>query len=96
MGKTWDDLHREHLAWWHLALPDMTADDWAKKFQEEAEEFLKDPSGTEASDCLGVLFAWAEADGVDLLQAAFDKLEVCRHRKWARRPDGTYHHIEGR
>lgn len=93
-GLTWDDHHAKFLAWWRVALPDETADDLVLKFKEEAKEFIDDPNGTEAVDCIGVLFAWADRAGVDLLQMAAEKLEVCRHRQWARRPDGSYHHIQ--
>lgn len=89
---TWDAAIREHRDW-GLATFDMTADQVVLKFEEEAKEFLDNPSGEEAADCIGALLIWAEIKSIDILQAFTEKLEVCKGRTFARQPNGTYHWV---
>lgn len=89
---SWDTAIHEHRKW-GLTTFDMTADEVVLKFKEEAKEFLDNPSGEEAADCIGALLIWAELEGLDMHLEFTKKLEICKQRTYERRPNGTYHHV---
>lgn len=67
------------------------------KLQHEAKEAENAPDDvTEYADCLlGILGASSKADISleELIKVSFQKLQICKSRKWDLLADGTYQHI---
>jgi hypothetical protein len=91
---SWDDYAKEAVEWARDVFPETTAEQEVQKFDEESLEFLEDPCGFEAADCIFCLLIWADRAGVDLLQSAMDKLAIAKKRKHVRQADGTWKHVK--
>ena len=80
-----------------LRWPTPTSQSFVTKFREEVDEFTAAPSLEEAVDALVCLVGWAHRSGhalEDLAVAGEAKLEINRARRWQRRADGTYKHVD--
>jgi dCMP deaminase len=96
-----DAIRRRHLAWKRATFPHETIRSAALHLADEADELLRNPSS--ADECADVrLLLWSvedqltgfiERSGVDILDAAEQKIAVNERRIWADRGDGVFEHV---
>lgn len=60
------------------------------KFQEEAQEFIENPSPDEAADVLMLLFDWCSRNKIDLEGAFLKKLDYNKKRVFTLTEDGIF------
>ncbi len=87
----WCDFFEENM-------PQADREHFAKKFKEEAQEFVENPCLEELADCFATLYAWVAVNSANAEEeinfALRKKLKKNLKRKWRRMSDGTYHHIK--
>lgn len=80
-------LQRDIIDWANAAIPDRTPKDILLKLHEETTDLVKNPTSIhEASDLVILLLDFIGFYGVDgerLLEAAGEKMEINKSRKWA-------------
>lgn len=86
---TFEELRYEATRWQRRTFPNESIGSILAHLREELKE-LEDAPGDahEQADVLLLLIALADRTGVDLVEAAKDKLEICKRRKWAMHPAG--------
>lgn len=93
-----DSLYSEMGGFAKTTFPDAGPVQHLLKLKNEADEAIAAPHDSiEYADCLLCLFGAAHKAGLTyerLLSVARAKLAVAKERKWERKPDGTYQHIE--
>lgn len=90
MSLTWEQALAEFEFLCSQKFPDANAETRVTKFEEEAQEFLDDPSSEEAMDCIQVLLHWFWVQGLDPLCHFMAGMEKLRGRSFELQPDGTY------
>lgn len=95
--RTAQDLQKEIKEWADQVFPDRTPyAALSKMIMEEIPELLNggldDPG--EWADLLILVMDAADLRGIDVLEAAFDKMEINRTRSWEVDPEtGIMHHV---
>jgi len=95
--RTVQDLQEEIKTWADQVFPNRTPySALSKLVMEEIPELLNggldDPG--EWADLLILVLDGADLRGIDVVQAAFDKMEINRHRTWKVNPEtGIMHHV---
>jgi hypothetical protein len=90
---TWETLLKDANEWFDRVIPH-TAESDVLKFQEEAAEFVAEPSVEEAADVLMCLTHFCYLKGFDLKAAVETKLAKNKARTWVKREDGTWKHVK--
>lgn len=96
--KTFDQLQRDIGQWQRDTFRNQSVFSKIKHLQREVIELEQKPTDrSELADCLILILAIAETTGVSngtLLQAACEKMEINKLRKWGRPDaDGVQSHI---
>lgn len=95
----WEHFWEEYNKWVASNIIKMsTPEVMVRKFMEESQEFLEEPSLDEVIDCMVVLMFWAKQSGISadqVLTRMYERLEIWKQRTYEVLPDGTYHHVKG-
>jgi deoxycytidylate deaminase len=96
-----DAIRERHLTWKRATFPHETIHSAALHLADEADELLRNPAS--ADECADVrLLLWSVEDqlagfiarsGVDILDAAEQKIAINERRIWADRGDGVFEHV---
>ncbi len=96
---TLQKLQTEVGAWSDQTFKAQTPESKIRHLKREVEELLNEPrSREELADCLILIIDIARLTGTDaqtLLYCAFEKLEICKNRKWnAPDHEGVCSHVK--
>ena len=88
-----------HASWANQTFKDQDKTGILEHLKEEVQELIESPSDRhEFADCFGLLirhwYAVLGGDAITALEACYEKLEICKGRKYGK-PDknGVVHHI---
>lgn len=90
--KSFEQIHAEYLQWVAATFPGETVEEQLKHLREEFTELGNDLTvADEYADVFMLLSCIAANNGIDLLKAFRDKLEVNKARAWEKTDCGFRH-----
>lgn len=91
-----DALQAAHSRWATETFPGETMEEVLAHLAKEVGELQEAPASTgEFADCFLLLLHAARRQGVDLLEEAQRKFNLCKVRVWEKTADG-WHHVKGK